>query len=158
MRESLLFRLPIPIAAILLIAGCANSGPAMGPTEAQLTNAETCRANCATPIELPAETGRAPTVAATTRIAGGQVLDFNLRGQTRTNARTVLAFKQAAFLDQRGNPIYSLELTAGNNRFESRRYEDGVCHAPRGCRYVVINFGTPTRPPIINSPILIIEP
>ena len=152
MRNSLWCHLTVAFAVILFIAGCATAD------SRSERNVETCRSNCAVTIELPADSGRAPTAPAVTRIAGGQVLDFNIDGQTRTDARTVLAFEQAAFLDQRGKPLYTLELAAGSNRFESRPYEDGVCHGPGGCRYVVINVGNPTRPPIINSPVVIIDP
>jgi hypothetical protein len=119
---------------------------------------QTCRADCAAAIELPSDRGQRPVAPAVTRIAGGETLDFVVPSETRGRGRTVLAFDEAAFRDRRGDPLYVLELRPGSNRFESRPHEDGVCHAPHGCRYVVINVGTPTRPPVIRSPIIIIDP
>ena len=118
----------------------------------------TCRADCTTTIELPSDRAQRPAAPDVTRIAGGEILDFVVPSQERGRGRTVLAFVEAPFRDRQGNPIYVLELNAGSNRYESRPHEDGVCHAPAGCRYVVINIGTPTRPPVINSPIIIIDP
>lgn len=158
MRASKIFLLPFPLVIVLVIAGWVAAGSSTGLAQNQEASPDTCRANCAAPIDLPVATQRRPTAPPSTRIAGGEVLDFKLAGRGRSAARTVLAFEQAAFIDERGNPIYSLNLGTGSNRFESRPFEDGVCHAPRGCRYVVINVGTPTRPPIINSPIVIIDP
>lgn len=138
----------VGIYPLVLFTACATAPP----------QAQVCRANCELPIELPSDPSQRPAAPAVTRIVGGEVLDFAIPAQARAGGRTVLAFDEAAFRDGQGNPIYVLELRAGSNRFESRPHDHGVCHAPRGCRYVVINVGTPTRPAVINSPIIIIEP
>ncbi len=146
----------LPIAKILIVTSCliilqaAHAAPDR--------EARTCRADCTAAIELPSERGQRPAAPAVTRIAGGTMLDFVVPSKPRGSGRTVLAFDEAAFRDRQGDSVYVLELRSGNNRFESRPYEDGVCHAPDGCRYVVINVGTPTRPPVINTPIIIIDP
>jgi hypothetical protein len=134
--------------AIILSVACAATPP----------HAQTCRADCRAPIELPDDLTRSPSVPEVTRVAGGEVLDFPVSNRTGERGRTVLAFQEAAFVDRQGNPIYTLELQYGSNRFETRPYRDGVCRAPDGCRYVVINIGSPTRPAIIGSPIIIIDP
>jgi hypothetical protein len=144
------------LARFLIVAGFPVILLIASPTSAE--EIETCRANCVAAIELPSDRARQPTVPAVTRIAGGEVLDFVVPAQARAQGRTVLAFDEAAFRDRQGNPVYVLELQAGSNRFESRPYDDGVCHAPQGCRYVVINVGMPNRPAVINSPVIIIDP
>lgn len=146
----------IPITGFLMTTACFTVLLAACATSAQAP--QTCRADCVAPIELPSEAGQRPSAPAVVRIAGGEVLDFRLPSEARSQGRTVLAFDQAAFRDRQGDPIYTLELHPGSNRFESRPYADGVCHAPDGCRYVVINLGMPTRPPVINSPVIIIDP
>jgi hypothetical protein len=85
------------------------------------------------------------------RVAGGQVLDLDVRGRRPGQARTIVAFDQPAFEDEAGNLLHSLELTTGRNPYRLRSFQAGVCRAPRGCRYVVVNAGLATRPAQIGG-------
>jgi hypothetical protein len=140
------------LPALLLLTAC---------TAAQLTPTDAvppCRQDCAVSIGLSTQINQRPVVPERYRVVSEQEVDFNVREARGQDARTILSFEEAAFVNERGNPVYTLELKPGSNRFRVRPYRDGVCRPPQGCRYVVINVGTPQRPGVINSPRIIIEP
>lgn len=140
------------LPALLLLTACVATPPA--PTDTQ----PPCRQDCSVPIGLSDQINQRPVAPDRYRVVSEQEVDFNVREVRGQDARTILSFEEAAFVDARGNPVYTLELRPGSNPYRVRSYRDGVCRPPQGCRYVVINAGTPQRPGLINSPRIIIEP
>lgn len=136
------------IAGILILGACMAG-----------SDSETCRADCRVPILLPEDPALPPESPELIRVAGGQLLNFDLNGRRPAQARTVVTFDQRAIEDENGNPVYSLELITGHNHRRARPYEADVCHAPAGCRYTVVNVGLSTRPaPLSAESVLIIDP
>lgn len=116
-------------------------------------------ADCRLQLHLPEDRSLPPGVPARIHVAGGQILNLDVHGRRPGQARTVVTFEQAAFEDENGTPLYSLELVAGANLYRLREFEAGVCHAPDGCRYFVVNDGLGERPAASSAPgRLVIEP
>lgn len=135
-------------AAVSLAAGC---------TEAPWTTL--CNAECVLEIELPEDPTLPPRVPARARAQGGAILHLDIRGRRPAQAATVVAFSQAVLLDEFRRPAHSVELVTGRNNVCLRPWNDGVCGAPAGCRYVVINTGLTSRPPYIaGAGTFVIEP
>ena len=139
------------LPVVTLLTGCAAT--AVAPM-----HEHPCRQDCSVSIDLSTQVGQRPAAPDWFRVASEEEVDFNVREVRGIDARTILSFEEAAFVDENRNPIYTLELKPGSNPYQVRSYRDGVCRAPRGCRYVVINVGTPQRPGVIDSPRIIIEP
>lgn len=151
------------LAIVTVTAGC-NGRDASEPPRGL---PDICKADCNVEVTLPDASDQLPEVPDAIRVSGGTEVNFRLpgggeRGFESTSQggkvpeRTVLSFEEPAFVDDQDNPVYTLELTPGDNRYKARPHEANVCHAPDGCRYVVINVGHPGRPSIISSPHFII--
>lgn len=151
------------LAIVTVTAGCNGRDASEPPRDLP----DICKADCNFTVTLPDAVDQLPQVPDVIRVSGGTEVNFRLpgggeKGFERTNGvgqapdRTVLSFEEPAFVDDQENPVYTLELTAGDNRYTARSHEANVCHAPDGCRYVVINVGHPGRPSIISSPHFII--
>lgn len=106
-----------------------------------------CDAECVLEIELPEDPTLPPRVPARARAHGGAILHLEVHGRRPAQAATVLAFSQAVLLDDFRRPAHSVQLVTGRNNVCLRPWTDGVCSAPAGCRYVVINTGLAGRPP-----------
>ncbi len=139
------------LSVLVILAGCAAT--AVTPADHN-----PCRQACSVSIDLAAQVGQRPGAPDWFRVVGGEEVDFEVDEVRGLDVRTILSFEEAAFRDENGNPVYTLELESGSNPYQVRPYRDGVCRAPRGCRYVVINVGTPQRPGVIDSPRIIIDP
>lgn len=138
---------------LALAAGCATSPQGDGVEAA-------CASNCSIAVQLPRDDRAPPSAPDTYRVKEGASVRFDVAGGNDTQTRSqrmVLAFGQAAFLDG-DTPVYTLELNEPGQQYRARPHEDGVCRPPAGCRYVLINAGNPTRPAVIDSPRIIIDP
>lgn len=139
---------------VVIASGCATS-----PGNDEIETA--CAADCSITVGIPVDDRQPPAAPDAYRVQEGASVRFDLatdNGSQVRNQRMVLAFGQAAFVDRRGNPVYTLELGESGQQFRARAYEDGVCRAPAGCRYVLVNVGNPRRPAVISSPRIIIDP
>lgn len=114
-----------------------------------------CTQDCRIDIKLPAEPGRPPEVEPASvrfHVRAGSDVNFEVDSPGEA-ARTVLVFAERAFADSRGNEVYVLDLRPGQgNRYKAL---PGVCPAPNGCKYTIVNYGRPEREPL--DPWIIIE-
>lgn len=117
-----------------------------------------CRGDCRLEILLPEDPAQPPRVPDVSHVAGGQSLNLVVSGRRPAQAHTVISFEQAAFEDEDGHALHTLELITGYNHYRLRSHEAGVCRPPRGCRYVVVNAGFAPRPPRNGDPRLVIAP
>lgn len=118
-----------------------------------------CEADCELEVFLPENPAMPPRVPPVIRVVGDQTITIAVWGRRPGQARSVLVFDQPAIEDEQGRPQFTVELLPGQNPLHLRRFEDGICHAPEGCGYFVVNAGLAARPPA--SPpagILIIDP
>ncbi len=102
-------------------------------------------------IVLPEDPLAAPQAPTTVRVAASQAIDLKVLGRRPAQARTVVSFDQPALEDAEGTALHSIELVHGSNLFRVRDWSAGVCHPPRGCRYLVVNSGLGQRPPATES-------
>jgi hypothetical protein len=118
--------------------------------------ADPCRSACRLNIELPSEDGKPlpPKIDKDAyRVAANTPVEFTIGGASDA-ARTLLVFEQPAFLDPAGKAVYVLKVIPGQGN-EYRTVQYGTCSPPRGCKYTIVNFGTPERPPL--DPWIIID-
>lgn len=126
----------------------------------QFSTNQTCRNNCRLNIMLPADTDQPPMADFMLRFAdpSGQLM-VEVNNQSRGNGATVLRFQDrdsTPFINRGGAPMVTVPVNPGQNVLNVRPFEDGVCLAPAGCKYDVINTGQPDRP--ILDPVIIIDP
>ncbi|GEM_PF-1679366 len=150
--RSLSVGLLLPLS-LLFAAGCDASQNDERPSP----GTQACTENCEFRIGLPDDHDRAPEPPEVIRVAEGTEVNFTIPREGQEANRTVLSFQQPAFLDEDRNPVYTLELGPGDNKYFTQSFRANVCHPPEGCRYVVINVGRPGRASIISSPHIIIE-
>lgn len=120
---------------------------------------EICFTDCALEIFLPENPNAPPRVPAVTRVVEDQAITVSVSGRRPDQAQSVLVFDQPAVEDEKGHPQFSVTLLPGQTKVHLRRYDVGVCHAPVGCSYFVVNTGLAARPVETRAAgILIIDP
>lgn len=120
------------------------------------TTVDPCRSACRLNIELPSEDGKPlpPKIDKDAyRVSENTPVEFTIGGASDA-ARALLVFEEPAFLDPAGKAVYVLKLTPGQGN-EYRTVQYGICSPPRGCKYTIVNYGTPERPPL--DPWIIID-
>lgn len=119
-------------AAVLLISG------------AMTAQAQTCPTPCTLKISLPANVGNPPEVDIDPlHVKGGEDVIIKITGSYNNGKETVLFFKDAAFVDDQGKKLYTVKLDSAQTTVSARN--DGVCTDYPGCKYTIINIGTPER-------------
>lgn len=122
---------------------------------------KTCEQPCVLPITLPdteAPNEIEPGAPDLFRIAGNTPLDFEVSGETAARGGVILSFEEPIVRREQGDWMYTIRLNPGRNRYTVRPYEDNLCHAPAGCKYVIIHLAEPGRRSTIQSPGVIIDP
>lgn len=122
------------------VALCSLYGCAPDPVS------EICFTDCELEIFLPENPDVPPLVPPVIRVVEDQAITVSVSGRRPDQAQSVLVFDQPAVEDEQGRPQYSVTLLPGQTTLHLRRYEVGVCHAPAGCSYFVVNTGLAGRP------------
>lgn len=137
----------ITLAIAAIATGCQDDRPAKDP--------EVCRDNCQLTISLPEDATQPPRSSSEhMHLAAGGEFDILLEGGAPGQQATELRFDRSGdqessgtpFVNRNGQPVYQVRLNPGSNRLQLRPWDDGVCHPPEGCKYDIVNTGTPGRP------------
>lgn len=143
--KSVALTIAIPLAALAVATGCQDREAA-----------DVCRVDCRLTVTLPDNVAEPPDVSSEQlHLAADGQLDVLLEGGSAGNQATQLQFFRPGehedsgtpFVNRNGQPMYRVNLNAGNNNgLQLRPWSDGVCHAPKGCKYDIVNNGNPDRP------------
>lgn len=164
------------ISAGLMLTGCPERTaeverekqpqPEAAPARPMNAHTQNCPPDCTVDIQLPGDDqpGQSPHgFPDVFRIVENTAFDFQVTG-TQARGAVVLSFKKpvvrrAPQQGQQSPWLYTVKLNPGNNAFTIRDYDAGMCHdRDGGCKFVVINLGSPHQPSVIGSPTVVIDP